>query len=96
MCAFCSWKMLKNLRDMLQTSLSRQGIIVDPAPTLAIAREAVLSTDYDAIVLDRTLPDGEGLTLLADLKARPNRCPVIVLSALGTGPADRRSRSGGG
>ena len=74
----------ENLRDMLQTSLSRQGIIVDPAPTLAIAREAVLSTDYDAIVLDRTLPDGEGLTLLADLKARPNRCPVIVLSALGT------------
>lgn len=73
-----------SLGEMLTTSLSRQGIVVDLAPTLAIAREAVLSADYDAIVLDRTLPDGEGLDLLAEIKARPARCPVIVLSALGS------------
>ena len=73
-----------SLGEMLTTSLSRHGIVVDVAPTLSIAREAVLSADYDAIVLDRTLPDGEGLTLLAEIKARPARCPVIVLSALGS------------
>ena len=72
-----------SLGEMLTVQLSRQGIVVDLAPTLAIAREAVLSNDYDAIVLDRSLPDGEGLDLLAELKARPTRCPVIVLSALG-------------
>lgn len=72
-----------SLAEMLTASLSRQGIVVDLAPTLAIAQEAVLSAEYDAIVLDRTLPDGEGLSLLSDIKARPARCPVIVLSALG-------------
>lgn len=73
-----------SLGEMLTTSLSRHGIVVDVAPTLAIAREAVLSAEYDAIVLDRTLPDGEGLSLLAEIKMRPARCPVIVLSALGS------------
>lgn len=72
-----------SLAEMLGASLSRQGMVVDYAPTLAIAHEAVLSIDYDAIVLDRTLPDGEGLTLLTSLKTRTVRCPVIVLSALG-------------
>jgi two-component system, OmpR family, response regulator len=72
-----------SLSEMLTAGLSQQGMVVDHAPTLAIAREAVLSADYDAIVLDRRLPDGEGLSLLAEIKARPARCPVIVLSALG-------------
>lgn len=71
------------LSGMLTSSLGRQGINVDLAPTLAIAGEAVLGTDYDAIILDRNLPDGEGLSLLSVVKARPARCPVIVLSALG-------------
>ncbi|PZQ95980.1 MAG: DNA-binding response regulator [Cereibacter sphaeroides] len=72
------------LSAMLMATLSKHGIVVDHAPTLAIAREAVLGADYDAIVLDRTLPDGEGLDLLTDIKTRPVRCPVLVLSALGT------------
>lgn len=72
-----------SLSEMLATSLSSRGIVVDVSPTLDMAREAVLTTDYDAIVLDRNLPDGEGLSLLAELKERTARCPVIVLSALG-------------
>ncbi len=72
-----------SLAEMLGARLTRQGIVVDHAPSLAIAQEAVLSTDYDAIVLDRTLPDGDGLDLLNSLKIWPERCPVIVLSALG-------------
>ena len=72
-----------SLAEMLGASLSRQGFVVDLAPTLATAQEAVLTTDYDAIVLDRTLPDGEGLHLLDRLTTGPERCPVIVLSALG-------------
>lgn len=72
------------LSRMLVTTLSRHGILVDCARTLAIAREAVASSVHDAVVLDRTLPDGDGLSLLAAIKAMPQRIPVIVLSALGT------------
>ncbi|MTH77043.1 response regulator transcription factor [Paracoccus aestuariivivens] len=73
-----------SLREMLATSLGRQGMLVDLAPTLAMAREAVLGIDYDAIVLDRSLPDGDGLSLFNELGNRPLRPSVIVLSALGT------------
>ncbi|WP_241427659.1 response regulator transcription factor [Fertoeibacter niger] len=72
-----------SLGEMLTTGLSRQGFVVDLAPTLGIAKEAALGVDYDAIILDRTLPDGDGLTLLAEIRKRGMHCPVIVLSALG-------------
>lgn len=73
-----------SLSEMLTAGLGRQGFVVDHAPSLCIAQEAVLGVDYDAIVLDRTLPDGDGLTLLAGIRARMMHCPVIVLSALGS------------
>lgn len=73
-----------DLREMLASSLARQGFVVDCAAELGLAEEAVLGTEYDAIVLDRTLPDGDGLSLLAILRARGSHCPVIVLSALGS------------
>lgn len=72
------------LGRMLVTTLSRHGIIVDCARTLAIAREAIAGAVHDAVVLDRTLPDGDGLSLLAAIKAGPQPIPVIILSALGT------------
>ena len=33
------------------------------------------------VLLDRTLPDGDGLSLVAAVKSRPNPPPVIILSA---------------
>ncbi|WP_112310296.1 response regulator [Pseudogemmobacter bohemicus] len=73
-----------SLGEMLTTGLARQGFVVDLAPSLSLAGEAVLSVSYDAIVLDRTLPDGDGLTLLAQIRRQSTHCPVIVLSALGS------------
>ena len=72
------------LSGMLTAGLARQGFVVDCAADLAIAQEALLGAAYDAIVLDRTLPDGDGLSLLAAIRARRDHCPVIVLSALGS------------
>lgn len=40
--------------------------------------------DYDAIVLDRMLPQMDGLAVLAALRAAKIETPVIVLSALGS------------
>jgi two-component system, OmpR family, response regulator len=38
---------------------------------------------YDAIVLDRLLPQMDGLSMLAALRATGSRVPVLILSALG-------------
>lgn len=72
---------------LIATAFARHGIVVDHAPSLAIAREAILGGVHDAVVLDRKLPDGDGLALIPELR-RVAALPVIVLSALGT--ADQR------
>lgn len=55
-----------------------------PVPTLAAARHALQSatfdTDYDAIVLDITLPDGDGRTLCTELRGEGITLPIIILS----------------
>ena len=51
------------------------------AGTLAAARGALAEGPVDVILLDVNLPDGNGLTLAADLSAVPDRPQVIALTA---------------
>ncbi|MEZ5730478.1 MAG: response regulator [Burkholderiaceae bacterium] len=48
------------------------------------ARARIANDDYDAIVLDLGLPDGDGLALLRELRDRDTRLPVIVVTARDT------------
>ncbi len=38
---------------------------------------------YDVLVVDRMLPRRDGLSVIAELRARGNRTPALILSALG-------------
>ncbi|MBN8999826.1 MAG: response regulator, partial [Rhizobiales bacterium] len=38
---------------------------------------------YDVMVVDRMLPKKDGLSLVADARAKGNDTPVLILSALG-------------
>lgn len=68
---------------VLTTALTRDGAVVDHLATLGLAREALADPVHDAVLLDRRLPDGDGLVLLAELRARGITTPVLVLTALG-------------
>ena len=48
----------------LTVALKNYDMVVDHISTLADAEEAVFINDYGAILLDRQLPDGDGLTLI--------------------------------
>jgi two-component system OmpR family response regulator len=64
--------------------LDEHGFAVDRA---ANGRDGLfLATDgsYDAIVLDRMLPQMDGMAVLGALRAAGIETPVIILSALGT------------
>ncbi|MGQ9370007.1 winged helix-turn-helix domain-containing protein [Azospirillum sp. ST 5-10] len=53
---------------------------------LADGREGlyrVAAERYDAVVLDRMLPNVDGLTILQTMRAAGDRTPVLILSALG-------------
>ncbi len=71
----------------LQEQLQREGYRVAVAGSVAQAL-AALTARPDLVVLDRRLPDGDGLQVLHDLRARGDRTAVIVLSARGQ-PDDR-------
>ncbi|MBR1216873.1 response regulator transcription factor [Bradyrhizobium sp. U87765 SZCCT0131] len=66
---------------LLRTALERQDAVVDHVTLLADAEEAARQGVHDAVILDRRLPDGDGLTLVPRLRARGVTTPVIVLTA---------------
>jgi DNA-binding response OmpR family regulator len=78
----------KDMATALTAALSRHDVVVDHAPTMEIAAEACRSGVHDAVLLDRKLPDGDGLSLIPLLRAAQVGLPIIVLSALGS--ADHR------
>ncbi len=63
--------------------LSAEGHTVDRAGSRQEAGEMDLGADHDLVILDRVLPDGDGRTVLEELRARHADVPVLVLSALG-------------
>ena len=66
---------------MVRLSLEIDGVDVVPAETLAQARP-LLHPGLHGIVLDRRLPDGDGLELLSDVQATCPEVPVVVYSGL--------------
>ncbi|EKF61667.1 two component winged helix family transcriptional regulator [Agrobacterium albertimagni AOL15] len=69
------------LADTLASVMRRERFIVDQADNLETATEAVAIGEFDLVLLDRTLPDGEGLSLVPDLRARNPGVHIIILSA---------------
>lgn len=72
------------MANLITLALARQDILVDHVQTLELAKEACRSGIHNAVLLDRRLPDGDGLTLIPLLRKNHSGVPVIVLSALGT------------
>ncbi len=68
--------------ETLATYLRRQGYVVDSAGTLDMAREALASNRFDLVIVDRTLPDGDGMELVvgAAERGRPQR--FLMLTAM--------------
>ncbi|MDB5829206.1 MAG: DNA-binding response regulator [Variovorax sp.] len=73
----------REFADTLRVALERERFVVDHVDRLTMAREAALTGPYDLVLLDRTLPDGDGLSLVPALRATNPGLPVIVLSARG-------------
>jgi len=64
----------------LKQNLLQQGYSVDHFDRIASALEATSQANYDLIILDLGLPDGDGLTFLQKYR-KDNDSPVIILTA---------------
>jgi DNA-binding response OmpR family regulator len=69
------------LADFLKRGLSEQSYTVVCAGNCKDARDALCETKFDAIVLDLSLPDGDGLELLREWRHSGFVEPVLILSA---------------
>ena len=63
--------------------LKEQGYSVDMANDGQSGLSKATSEAYDVMVIDRMLPNLDGLSILKSVRAAGNNTPVIVLSALG-------------
>lgn len=73
----------KEMAAALAAALKGHDMIVDHVGSLAEAEDALSADAHDAVLLDRRLPDGDGLALIARLRARAAGVPIIVLTARG-------------
>ena len=74
------------LMNGLKVGLTLAGATVDGVATCADADAALLSSRFDAVVLDVMLPDGSGFDVLDRLRARRDTTPVLMLTALDETP----------
>jgi two-component system response regulator TctD len=71
------------LAMLLAKGLQSAGYEVDVLSTVEEATSVLLTTFYAALILDLGLPDGDGLSLLREIRHRNNPVPVLVLTARG-------------
>jgi len=72
------------MAELIAGIVDRAGFIADTMPNVMDAEHVLQLVPYDAVVLDLGLPDGDGLALLAGLRARRSGLPVLVLTARDT------------
>lgn len=70
------------LGPAVRDQIAADGHSVDFVSRLDEAGDAMATAAFDLILLDLMLPDGLGLPFLRKLRAKGNRTPVIILTAL--------------
>lgn len=71
------------IASFVTKGLQAEGHTVEHSARVDEASQMALARDYDLILLDLMLPDGNGREVLAAVRSVKPELPVVVLSALG-------------
>ena len=69
------------LAEVICRALQQDGYVIDCATNGRSAESWLSSQDYDVVLLDLGLPDGDGAEVVRHLRSSGKRVPVLVLSA---------------
>src|SRR5450830_1039515 len=71
----------ERMAALIVKALAAAGIEVDVYASIAHALAGCAQIDYPVLVLDRSVPDGDGLDLVRQLRARGVRSACLMLTA---------------
>lgn len=71
----------KEMLENMQHTLEKEGFLVEAVSTYREAMAKIGNYEYDCILLDISLPDGNGLEVLQELKRQGISDGVIIVSA---------------
>lgn len=74
----------KNMRRILSTILQGEGHVVVEAAGVKEAIELVSTAQFDLILTDQKMPDGDGLSVIAAARDADPSLPVVMLTAFAT------------
>jgi DNA-binding response OmpR family regulator len=69
---------------LLKQGLSAASFTVDVIATAQEANAALEGGRWDVVVLDRGLPDGDGIDVLSEMRRHGDTTPVLILTAHGS------------
>jgi DNA-binding NtrC family response regulator len=72
------------VRKSLEQQLRYRRYDVASTSTIAGAEELLTKDNFDLMIMDVRLPDGEGTDLLKQIQSRPSRPIVVMISGFGT------------
>jgi DNA-binding NtrC family response regulator len=73
-----------NMRRILASNLRQDQHLIFEASGVEEAQRSLATNDFDVVVTDQKMPDGEGLTVLASAHENDATLPVILLTAVAT------------
>lgn len=71
----------KLLSESISGFLEKEGFICETALTFDMAQEKINLYHYDCVIVDLTLPDGNGLNIIKELKNLDDQSGIIIISA---------------
>jgi two-component system, OmpR family, response regulator len=76
-----------DVRELVTLVMREEGYAVDSAADATEGLSLALTNDYDALVLDVRLPDGNGMDIVRTLRRESRMVPILMLTAQRT-PSD--------
>jgi DNA-binding response OmpR family regulator len=71
----------KELLETIKITIQQQGFLCETADTYFKAEDALSVFNYDIIILDLTLPGGDGLDLIKHIKNTNRQAGLLIISA---------------
>lgn len=83
------------VRQLIKLAVADEGIEVAVADNLASAREILIAGRPDLILVDASLPDGDGYMLCREIKSADGTIPVLLIASVQQPIDAERARAAG-